>query len=545
MERRSFLKVGAVAGSSLLVPVFGNAIAAEELLNPMAVQFKKSLADAAMNAATKAGASYCDVRIGRYLNQFITTRDLNVENIVNTESSGVGVRVIAGGAYGFCSTNVMTLDSVADAARQAVAIAKANSRLQTDPVVLAPVKGVGEVAWTTPFKKDWRAVPIKEKADMLLTANKAGLDAGASFMAANLFQVNQQKYFASTDGSYIDQDIHRLWSPFTATAVDKASGKFRTRDGLSSPASMGFEFFDCKPENRIKAAGGVTTLYKGAYDLIEDARAAGRQAREKLTAKTVDPGKYDLVLSPEHLFLTIHESVGHATELDRVLGYEANYAGTSFATLDKWKSKNFKYGSELVNIVADKTTPASLGLVGYDDEGVASKRWDLIRNGILVNYQATRDQVAIIGEKESQGCSYADSWSSVQFQRMPNVSLEAGKKKLTPDEMIKDVKKGIYIMGRGSYSIDQQRYNFQFGGQLYFEIKNGKIVNQLEDVAYQSNTQEFWNACTALCDERDWRMGGSFFDGKGQPSQVSAVSHGSPTTRFNGINVINTARKIG
>jgi TldD protein len=364
-------------------------------------------------------------------------------------------------------------------------------------------------------------------------------------MAANLFQVNQQKYFASTDGSYIDQDVHRLWSPFTATAVDKASGKFRTRDGLSSPASMGYEFFDCKPENRVKAAGNVTTLYKGAYDLIEDARAAGRQAREKLTAKTVEPGKYDLVLSPEHLFLTIHESVGHATELDRVLGYEANYAGTSFATLDKWKSKNFKYGSEMVNFVADKTTPGSLGLVGYDDEGVASKRWDLIRNGILVNYQATRDQAAVIGEKESHGCSYADSWSSVQFQRMPNVSLEAGKKKLTPDEMIKDVKKGIYILGRGSFSIDQQRYNFQFGGQLYFEIKNGKIVNQLEDVAYQSNTQEFWNACSALCDERDWRMGGSFFDGKGQPSQVSAVSHGSPTTRFNGVNVINTARKIG
>ncbi|NGZ83044.1 TldD/PmbA family protein [Duganella aceris] len=545
MERRSFLKIGAAAGGSMLIPVFGNAIAAEELLNPMAVQFKKSLADAAMNAATKAGASYCDVRIGRYLNQFITTRDLNVENIVNTESSGVGVRVIANGAYGFCSTNVMTPDSVADAARQAVAIARANSKLQIEPVVLAPVKGVGEVAWATPFKKDWRNVAIKEKAEMLLAANKAGLDAGASFMASNLFQVNQQKYFASTDGSYIDQDIHRLWSPLTATAVDKTSNRFRTRDGLSSPVSMGYEFFDAKAGNKIKAAGGVTTLYKGAYDIIEDARTAGRQAREKLTAKSVEPGKYDLVLSPEHLFLTIHESVGHATELDRVLGYEANYAGTSFATLDKWQSKKFKYGSDIVNFVADKTTPGSLGCVGYDDEGVASKRWDIIKDGILVNYQATRDQAAVIGEKESHGCSYADSWSSVQFQRMPNVSLAAGKKPLTPDEMIKDVKKGIYILGRGSFSIDQQRYNFQFGGQLYFEIKNGKIVNQLEDVAYQSNTQEFWNACTALCDERDWRMGGSFFDGKGQPSQVSAVSHGSPTTRFNGVNVINTARKIG
>jgi len=544
VERRTFLKVSAAAGGTLLVPVFGNAIAAEELMNPMAVQFKKSLADAAMNAATKAGASYCDVRIGRYLNQFITTRDVNVENIVNTESSGVGVRVLANGAYGFVATNVMTPDAVADAARQAVAIARANARLQSEPVQLAPVKGVGEVAWATPFTKDWRTVPVKDKAEMLIAANKAGLASGATFMTSMLFQVNQQKYFASTDGSYIDQDVHRLWSPFTATAVDKASGKFRTRDGLSSPAGMGYEFFDAQPRHKVRAAGGVTTLYHGAYDIVEDAKAAGRQAREKLTAKSVEPGKYDLVLSPEHLFLTIHESVGHATELDRVLGYEANYAGTSFATLDKWQSKKFKYGSDIVNFVADRTTPGSLGAVGYDDEGVPAKRWDIIRNGVLVNYQATRDQAHIIGEKESHGCSFADSWSSVQFQRMPNVSLQAGAKKLTPDELVKDVRKGIYILGRGSYSIDQQRYNFQFGGQLFYEIKDGKITQQLGDVAYQANTQEFWNACTAMCDERDWRMGGSFFDGKGQPSQISAVSHGSATTRFNGINVINTARKI-
>ncbi|AVR98798.1 TldD/PmbA family protein [Pseudoduganella armeniaca] len=544
MERRTFLKVSAAAGGTLLVPVFGNAIAAEELLNPMAVQFKKTLADAALNAATKAGASYCDVRIGRYLNQFITTRDTNVENIVNTESSGVGVRVVANGAYGFVATNVMTPDAVAEAARQAVAIARANARLQSEPVQLAPVKGVGEVAWATPFTKDWRTVPVKDKAEMLIAANKAALATGATFMTSMLFQVNQQKYFASTDGSYIDQDIHRLWSPFTATAVDKASGKFRTRDGLSSPAGMGYEFFDAQPRHKVRAAGGVTTLYHGAYDIVEDAKAAGRQAREKLTAKSVEPGKYDLVLSPEHLFLTIHESVGHATELDRVLGYEANYAGTSFATLDKWQSKKFKYGSDIVNFVADRTTPGSLGAVGYDDEGVPGKRWDIIKDGVLVNYQATRDQAHIIGEKASHGCSFADSWSSVQFQRMPNVSLQAGTKKLTPDELVKDVKKGIYILGRGSYSIDQQRYNFQFGGQLFYEIRDGKITQQLGDVAYQANTQEFWNACTAMCDERDWRMGGSFFDGKGQPSQISAVSHGSSTTRFNGINVINTARKI-
>jgi len=545
MERRAFLNISSLALGTMLLPAFGRAIAAEELLAPVALQFKKMLADTAMTAATQAGASYCDVRVGRYLNQFITTRDLNVENVVNTESAGVGVRVIAGGAYGFAATNDMTPDGVAAAARQAVAIAKANSKLQTEPVQLAPVKGVGEVSWATPIVKDWRTVPIKEKAELLIAANKAGMDGGASFMQSLLFQVNQQKYFASTDGSYIDQDLHRLWMPVFATAVDKKTNKFRSRQGLSSPVGMGYEYLDARPEHKIKAAGGVTTLYTGSYDLIEDARASGKQAKQKLTAKSVEPGKYDLVLSPEHLWLTIHESVGHPTELDRVLGYEANFAGTSFATLDKWQSKKFKYGADIVNIVADKTTPGSLANVGYDDEGVKCKRWDIIKDGILVNYQATRDQAHIIGEKESHGCSYADNWSSVQFQRMPNVSLQAGKKKMTPDEMVKDVKKGIYIVGDGSFSIDQQRYNFQFGGQLFYEIKNGKIGQMLEDVAYQSNTQEFWNACAGICDERDWRMGGSFFDGKGQPSQSSVVSHGASTTRFNGINVINTARKIG
>jgi TldD protein len=186
----------------------------------------------------------------------------------------------------------------------------------------------------------------------------------------------------------------------------------------------------------------------------------------------------------------------------------------------------------------------SLGAVGWDDEGVKTKKWDLVKDGTLVNYQAIRDQAHIIGETESHGCCYADSWSSVQFQRMANVSLAPGKAPLSVEEMIKDVKKGIYIIGDGSFSIDQQRYNFQFGGQLYYEIKDGKIGEMLKDVAYQSNTQEFWNSCSKICDERDYRLGGSFFDGKGQPSQSSAVSHGSSTARFDGVNVINTGRKI-
>src|SRR5690606_11404648 len=260
--------------------------------------------------------------------------------------------------------------------------------------------------------------------------------------------------------------------------------------------------------------------------------------------KSVEPGKYDVVLDPSHLWLTIHESVGHSTELDRVLGYEANYAGTSFLSLDKLRSKNFNFGNELVNVVADKTETGSLGAVGYDDEGVKCKKWDLIKDGILVNFQATRDQVHILGENESHGCSYSQGWSDVQFQRMPNVSLQPGKAPLSVDDLIKDVEKGIYIIGDGSFSIDQQRYNFQFGGQLFYEISNGKIVGMLNDVAYQSNTQEFWNSCAGICDASDYRLGGAFNDGKGQPSQSNAVSHGSATTRFNGVNVINTARNI-
>ena len=357
-----------------------------------------------------------------------------------------------------------------------------------------------------------------------------------------MFLVNEQKYFASTDGSYIDQDVHRIWAPMTVTAIDTASGKFRTRSGLSSPMGMGYEYLDGDASQKFVSPNGVVN-YGRSYDMREDAIAAARQAQEKLRAPSVKPGRYDLVLDPSNLWLTIHENVGHPLELDRVLGYEANYAGTSFATLDK--RGNLQYGSDIVTLFADKTQPGSLGAVAYDDEGVPTKRWDLVRDGTLVDYQTIRDQAHIVGKTESDGCCYADSWSSVQFQRMANVSLAAGRTPLTVAEMIADVEDGIYIVGDGSFSIDQQRYNAQFGGQLYYEIRNGEITGMVEDVAYQIRTPEFWGACAAICDERDYRLGGSFFDGKGQPSQVSAVSHGSATTRFNGINIINTARSLG
>jgi TldD protein len=544
LDRRDFLALSSMfTGAALAPSFFGKVIAAEQLEDAIDVAVKKRLADAALSAATAAGASYCDVRVGRYLRQFVITRERKVENIVNTESSGTGVRVIADGSWGFAATNEMTEDAVAAAARQATAIAKANARFLSAPVQLAPTKGVGEVSWRTPIKKNAMEVPIEDKVGLLMSVNEAALGAGASFVNSMLFLVNEQKYFASTDGSYIDQDVHRIWAPLIATAVDKATGKFRTREGLSAPMGLGYEYLDGRAEDKFVLSNGLTT-YGMSYDMKEDAIAAAKDAQAKLKAPSVKPGKYDLVLDPNHLGLTIHESVGHPLELDRVLGYEANYAGTSFATIDKRDAK-FKYGNEIVNLFADKTQPGSLGAVAYDDEGVKTKRWDLVKDGILVDYQATRDQAHILGKGESDGCCYADSWSSVQFQRMANVSLAPGKAKLSPADMIAGVENGIYIAGRGSFSIDQQRYNAQFGGTVFYEIKNGKLGPMIEDVAYQMRTPEFWSACSAICDESDYRMFGSFFDGKGQPSQVSAVSHGSSTTRFDGINVINTARSLG
>lgn len=525
----------------VMIPLTGHTVGAFSSLAWLPNSEKKALADTALITAKMEGASYADIRIGRYLNQFVITREDKVQNTVNTESYGVGIRVIANGTWGFASTNSVTKEGVAAAARQAVLIAKANSSINSEPVVLAPVESHGEVSWQTPIKKNAFEVPIEEKVDYLLEVNNTAMQNGAQFANSMLFLVNEQKYFASTEGSYIDQDVHRIFPRFSATVVDRESGKFESIQNLGAPMGLGYEYLD---GNSADKHDGVITRYGNSYDMIEDAAQLASAGREKLKAKSVDAGQYTLVLDPSHLWLTIHESVGHPLELDRVLGYEANYAGTSFATLDKWESGDFNYGSETVTLFADKTQEGSLGYVGYDDEGVKTKQWDLVKDGVLVNYQAIRDQVHMIDQNESHGCCYADNWSSVQFQRMPNVSLAAGSEPYSVQEMIKDVEDGIYIIGDGSYSIDQQRYNFQFGGQLFYEIKEGEITGMLRDVAYQANSQEFWNSCSRICDESDYRLGGSFFDGKGQPSQSSAVSHGSSTSRFDGVNVINTARNI-
>lgn len=366
MKRRDFLQLtGMGFGGTLLagIPLIGNAAPTDLPWYQIDTVVKKKMADIALDAARSKGATYTDVRIGRYLNQFVVTREDKVENIVNTESYGMGIRVLANGSWGFAATDKLDADNIAGTAKMAVDIAKENSRLLIEPVQLAPQKGYGEVSWKTPMEKNAFEVPIKDKVDLLLSVNDAAMKGGADYVNSLLFLVNEQKYFASSDGSYIDQDIHRIWPTFTITKIDKTSGKFETRNSLGAPMGMGYDYLMPRPQDKIN---GIITLYKGRYDMLEDAKAGVKQVVEKQGAKSVEAGKYDLILDPTNLWLTIHESVGHPSELDRVLGYEANYAGTSFLTLDKWESKNFRFGSDIVNLKADKLQPGSLGAVGYE-----------------------------------------------------------------------------------------------------------------------------------------------------------------------------------
>jgi TldD protein len=372
--------------------------------------------------------------------------------------------------------------------------------------------------------RDAIEVPLAEKVARLLSINAIAMkQPGVSFVDSRAAFVREHKFFASTEGSYIEQTLHRLNPSFTVTSVDRQRNSFQTRDSYSDPRAQGYEYIE-------------------SYPWEDDVRQAAEDVVQKHTAPSVEPGKRDLILHPTHLWLTIHESVGHPTELDRALGMEANFAGTSFLTTDKLGT--FQLGSELVSFVAEKTAQGSLATAGFDDDGQKTLAWPLVERGRFVDYQTTRDQAHWIGRPQGYACAYAQSWRDVPFQRMPNVNLVPGKAPLSLADLVLSTEDAILIKGRGSYSIDHQRYNFQFGGQTFWQIKGGKITHMLRDVAYQAKTPEFWAACDAICDEREYYVGGSFFDGKGEPSQSNAVSHGCAPARFRQINVLNTLRKV-
>jgi TldD protein len=517
-DRRDFLTTSGLAIGALSLPswVF-------DLETAQAADVDKNkLADVALATAKTAGASHADIRINRYRIESVSTREEQVQQVARNQSFGFGVRVLVKGAWGFAANSNVTEDEVRRITRQAVEIAKANAVYQRKPITLVPVAKV-EATWKSSFQKDPFDVPLDEKIRFLLKLNETALKVkGVNFVNSGVSFVNEQKFYASTDGSRIEQYLIRSNPSFSVTAIDQTRSDFQQRNSLAGPQSIGYEYL----EN---------------YPWLVEAEQAGNEVVEKLKARPVEPGKYDLVLHPSHLWLTIHESVGHSTELDRALLWEADYAGTSFLTPDK--TGKFQFGSKLVNFFADRIQPQGLATVGYDDDGVPAQRWYLIKEGVFVDWQTTRDLAGLMGRKSSYGCSHADSWSSVPFPRMPNVSLEPAKGQVSLDDLLADVKNGILIFGRGSYSIDQQRYNFQFGGQTFWEVKDGRKGAMLRDVAYQSRTPDFWGACDGLGGEATYSLDGSFNDGKGEPTQSNAVSHGCPVARFRQINVLNTAAR--
>ena len=487
--------------------------------------FAEDLAMEALGAARDAGASYADVRIGRYRRQFLSARERQVQAVSDNESYGVGVRVLVQGSWGFAASSDLSRAGVVKAAREAVVIAKAARTVQRRPVELAPVSPVTG-SWMTPVQRDPLEVPIEDKVALLLATNEAALKVpNVRFANSGMSLLREVKLLATSEGTVTTQTFIRVGPTFSVTAV--GNGDFQQYNEELAPRGSGWEYIE-----QLDMAGNA-------------AKWAGLAA-EKLGARTVEPGRYDLILDPTNLWLTIHESVGHPTELDRAMGQEANYAGTSFvAPPDKMLGK-LKYGTPLMNIQADRTQAESLARCAWDDEGVPAEQWNIIEKGVFKDYQTTREQAAWIaphtGVKKSHGCSFADSWSSVQFQRMPNISLMPGPQDIGMDDIVAATDRGIIVKNRGSWSIDNQRYNFQFSGQLFYEVKGGKITGMLKDVAYQSTTPVFWNAMDMIGGKKSYWLGGTFTDGKGEPGQVNSVSHGCPPARFRGVNILNTGR---
>jgi TldD protein len=471
----------------------------------------------ALDAAKRAGATYADARIVRRRSESISTREDHVVGVASDETYGIGVRVIADGAWGFASSPLVSGAAAEETARKAVVIARAAKSAQKQPVTLAAapvVKG----KWGTAMEIDPFEVPLADKAEYLLSLWPLVKDVAPQVKFANggIDSIGEHKYFASSEGSFFEQTQTRIAPSFSVTAVE--NGQFESRHAEVPPRQAGWEYVT---KSSIKS----------------NARHIAEEAVKKLKSPSVTPGKKDLILAPSNLWLTIHESVGHPTELDRVLGYEANLAGTSFITLEKLNK--LKYGSDIVSIYADRIVPGGLASCEWDDEGVKTQRWDLVKDGVLVGLQTTRDLAGVVGEKASRGTLYAQDHASVAFSRMPNVSLAPSAKDTKLEDIIAATDDGVLITGNGSWSIDHQRYNFQFSGQMFHEVKGGKITRTLRDVAYQSNSLEFWSSCDMIGGPSAWELHGTLSDGKGEPMQSNAVSHGCPPARFRKVDIIN------
>lgn len=489
----------------------------------------RSLADAALTAARAAGASHADLRVHRLTSQSLRLRDGEVQSAVDTDELGFAVRVVVDGTWGFASHAELTPATAAATAEQAVAVARALRGLNREHVELAGEPVYTDVHWVSDYDVDPFEVPASDKISLLGEYSHRMLASdGVDHVTAGCLQVKEQTFYADLAGSSIVQQRVRLHPQLEATTVDQSAGVFETMRTLAPPVGRGWEY----------VAGD------GVWDWTGELAEIPHLLAEKVKAPSVVAGPTDLVIDPTNLWLTIHESIGHATEYDRAIGYEAAYAGTSFATPDLLGT--LRYGTPIMHVTADRTERHGLATVGYDDEGVATQSWDLVADGLLVGYQLDRAFAPRLGLDRSNGCSYADSPHHVPIQRMANVSLQPDPDTdRSTDDLISGVEDGIFVVGDKSWSIDMQRYNFQFTGQRFYRIRGGKLDGQLRDVAYQATTTDFWGSMDAVGGRSTWQLGGAFNCGKAQPGQVAAVSHGCPSALFRGVNVLNTRTEGG
>jgi TldD protein len=475
-----------------------------------------SAARAALDYCSRLGASYADARVIQLRTEHLTSRETNLQSAFDHSSFGIGIRVLKNGRWGFASTPSLSSQSIQQAAEQAIRWTSIGSGISSQALSLPPAPPV-TARWTTPHQEHPFAISFKDKVDFIRELGSLALKEGANYCDVSLWSIQEIKLFVSTEGSEVTQEILRVWCEATPTVTTTDGADFESRTTSFAPAGAGFE--------KVRLAPWKKEL-----------EMAVAHAKQKLLSPYVTPGNYDLIIHPTNLWLTIHESCGHATECDRALGYEADYAGTSFLTPDTLGK--LKYGSELVTIAGNRTEAGGLATVGFDDEGIAAQSFPIIKEGIFTNYQTNREFAARLFHAPSFGCAYADSWQHLPLQRMPNICLQPNPSPLSLQELIGSTEDGLFVFGDKSYSIDQQRRSFQFSGQEFWRIKNGKLDGMVRDAAYYGKTTEFWNSLDALCDESEYFLGGSLYCGKGQPAQVAPVSHGAVPARFRKVSVL-------
>jgi TldD protein len=486
-----------------------------------------ALTGAALERAGRLGCTHAEVRVEEVRSQIVGLRDADLETAADDTDSGVGVRVVLDGSIGFAATVERTPEAAARLVDQAVASARATAATARGRVELAAEPGHGTVEWSSTYRIDPVAVPLADKLDLLQGWSTDLLAARiVDHVTALLLAVHETKHYADLAGTRATQHRVRLQAQLEAMAVGD-DGDFETMRTVAPPVGRGWEYLEGE-----------------GWDWRSELAELPHHLAAKLGAPSVEAGRFDLVIDPTNLWLTIHESIGHATELDRAMGYEAAYAGTSFATPDQLGT--LRYGSEVMQVTGDRTAEHGLATVAIDDEGVAAQSFDLIRDGVLVGYQLDRAIAAASGLGRSNGCAFADSALTIPIQRMANVSLQpADAAGPSTEELIAGVERGIYIVGDKSWSIDMQRYNFQFTGQRFFRIEHGRLAGQLRDVAYQATTTDFWGGLEAVGGRDTYLLGGAFNCGKGQPGQVAAVSHGCPSVVVRDVNVLNARAESG